>query len=152
MGLNVAFAEPADLAFYSKVLPEHARLTPQASSHLAMTLDLRNSLVLVFPLGQQPMRAGTTCFVHLRTPRTRLCAWRTPALPEMPGHPFKLSLQGPLLQCAAPSPSSPSASLGTFPLAEFRSFWAWVAFAFRVRFAGAPLGLAWPGAARGAVG
>lgn len=37
-------------------------------------------------------------------------------------------------------------------MAEFRSFWAWVAFAFRVRFAEAPFGLAWPGAARGASG
>lgn len=36
-------------------------------------------------------------------------------------------------------------------MAEFRSFWAWVAFAFRVRFFGAWLGLVWPGAASGAV-
>lgn len=51
-------------------------------------------------------------------------------------------------------PHSPSADLGTFPFAEFRSFRAWEAFALalRVRFTGAPLVLAWPGAAREAVG
>lgn len=91
-------------------------------------------------------------FVPLRIPRIPPRARRTPGVPEMPGETFKLGLKRFLLQGAAPLPSSPSADLGTFPLAEFRSFWAWVAFAFRVRFTGAPLGLAWPGAAWGAAG
>ena len=53
---------------------------------------------------------------------------------------------------SSPFLSLPNADLGTFPLAEFRSFPAWVAFAFGARFTGAPFGLAWPGAAWGAIG
>lgn len=79
----------------------------------------------------------------------------------MPDGRFKFCLKSPLLHGAQPDPGHstsspfptlPSADLGTFPLAEFRSFPAWVAFAFRARFPGGPLGLAWPGEAPGAVG
>ena len=99
-------------------------------------------------------------FVHLGVPRTPLRARRTAGILEMPGEhltpaPVPLGHRprpaAPGSSAFSPFPSSPSADLGTFPLAEFRSFWAWVAFAFRVRFVGAWLGLVCPGVAPGAV-
>lgn len=78
----------------------------------------------------------------------------------MPDEHFKPCLKCPFLQAADPDPggstsspflSLPNADFGTFPLAEFRSFPAWVAFALRVRFTGAPFGLAWSGAAWGPI-
>lgn len=43
MGLNAISAGHSDLVFYFKSVPEHASLTPQASSHLAITLRIRNA-------------------------------------------------------------------------------------------------------------
>lgn len=94
-------------------------------------------------------------------PTTLLCAWRTVGILEMPDEHFKLCLKSALLQSAhsdlgggksSSFPSLPNADFGALPLAEFRSFPAGVAFAFRDRFPGAPLRLAWRGEVPGAVG
>lgn len=92
---------------------------------------------------------------------TLLCAWRTVGILEMPDERFKLCLKSALLQGAhrdlgggtsSSFPSLPNADFGAFPLAELRSFPAGVAFAFRDRFPGGPLRLAWPGEVPGAIG